>query len=257
MPNYQMPNTMTRIFYKNTACLSESQIVQYIQNVVSDEERFLIERHITECDVCYEAVQGMSKLGPNIDVKVTIDRLAHRLDERFVKKRTPLMRSPITYYSIAATALIILASTWYLSFRNPYRKLIADNCRPYPNTIPLVRDTKSATLLESALTQYELEDYRNAAELFQKLLSVEPGNMKGHFYAGVSYLMTEEPDKSIEEFKTVLRSTSEFSIEAKWYLAWAYLKNKDMDQAKHIFQGIADGQNAFSEQARNIIKELN
>ena len=259
MPNYQMLNTMARIFKQSASCLTQKQIIEYVQRVVSPEERFLIEHHLSDCDVCFEAVEGMEKLGPQADVRTPTDRIARQLDERFFKKRRAYLKSRWNYYySIAAAVLIGVGSAWVYVSQNPYRTLIAEYCKPYPNTIPLVRDARAASPLENAMMEYELENYGSSAKQLEQILAAEPGNLRAHFYAGMSYLMTDQTQKAITEFTSVSGSKSaELSTEAFWYLAWAYLKNKDILQAKILFDQMAAGQNEFSEQAKIVLKQLN
>jgi len=85
--------------------------------------------------------------------------------------------------------------------------------------------------LTNAMDKYDNKDYKSALKLFDELLATDPDNYDALFFAGVSSLCENNPDKAITYLKKVTAIyNGKYFEDSKWYLALAYIK-KDMKEA--------------------------
>ena len=78
-----------------------------------------------------------------------------------------------------------------------------------------------------------------------RLNAISVLSAKEIFLSGLAYLQTDDPAKAIYSFQMVLvdvnkERSSDLKDETEYYLALAYLKNRDFDQAIEIMNKIHD-----------------
>lgn len=112
--------------------------------------------------------------------------------------------------------------------------------------------------LERGMESYNKGDYQNAVLEFEKELAVNPSNERALFYASVSYLSIGKPDKTISGLNRLLQNpSSEFFDAAQWYLALAYVKQKDAESARQNLRQIQSNEKSrYRKQADELLKEL-
>jgi outer membrane protein assembly factor BamD (BamD/ComL family) len=91
-------------------------------------------------------------------------------------------------------------------------------------------------------------------------------SIKDVFLTGMSYLETNDLSKAISSFQVVIADVKEdkttvLKDAAEYYLAMAYLKNNDYDQAIELMNTIHDNsghlyKNMFSQKYINKVKRL-
>src|SRR4030095_13488592 len=168
----------------------------------------------------------------------------------------------IVRYSVAIAAsilLIFVCIEGYNFYRLSPDRLFAENYTVYELTT--IRDEIDST--ESKIVKvYREKNYAEVINIHKNsVLSV-----KDIFLTGMSYLETNELSKAISSYQVVIADvkddkTSGLKDAAEYYLALAYLKNSDYDQAIELMNTIHDNSShlytkKFSRKYINRVKRL-
>jgi predicted negative regulator of RcsB-dependent stress response len=172
-----------------------------------------------------------------------------------VKKFNKLQR--IIRYSVAVIAsvmLILFCIEGYKFYRLSPNKLFAEKYMTYDLAAPGTTESK----IEKAYRQ------KNYTEVI-KLNASSALSVKDVFLTGMAYLETNDLSRAISSFQVVLADikdkTSELKDAAEYYLALAYLKNNDYDQAIELMNAIHNNPShlytkKFSRKYINRVKRL-
>ncbi|MCI0613670.1 zf-HC2 domain-containing protein, partial [bacterium] len=136
-------------------CLSAEQLIGYCENKLPAQDRIAVEKHLVNCEICSDAVEGLAS-STNVDKsRHAIGSLNRELHKRYSKAPSE-KRTTRIYYAIAALVVIGLISIISLSQKNhSHKSLFVENFKPYPNIIPLVRGEEGDSLLQGAMVEYE------------------------------------------------------------------------------------------------------
>ena len=158
---------------------------------------------------------------------------------------------------VAASFIGVLIATYFFSVQqSSHETLFAENFEPYRNVIqPIVRGIVSDDLKTQAFTSYEKKEYKKAIQLFSEIQKTEMDSYYT-FYKANSFLALDNTNKAISSFIEYIDSEGEFKDKATWYLALAYLKDKQDEKAITIFQKISDSKSYNHEKALPLLKKL-
>jgi hypothetical protein len=169
-------------------------------------------------------------------------------DEGITKPITKLQPrfGNIFKYAIAASLLIFLGITWYdltLSSRL-YQEF-------YTSELESSRGKESGICPEEkAMNLYYQKNYQS----FLQTLDKQADSPCNNYYKGVAFLGLESSQKAVEYLsKATLSDEVIIKQKAEWYLALAYLKNKEADKSKLQLLKII---NTPEHQYRNLAKDL-
>ena len=167
----------------------------------------------------------------------------------------------IVHYSVTVAAsvlLIIVCIVGYNFYRLSSDRLFAENYSAYELTI---RDKNDNT--ESKIEKAYRE--KNYAEVI-KLNANSVLSIKDIFLTGMSFLESNDPARAISNFQVVIADVKDDKNSAlkdatEYYLALAYLKNNDYDQALELMNTIHDNSShlytkKFSRKYINKVKRL-
>jgi len=180
--------------------------------------------------------------------------------ETAVKKTSKVRR--IVRYGIPVAAsllLIIVCIEGYNFYRLSPGRLFTENYTTYELTTTGVDNDSIESKIEKA---YRQKDYKEVIKLnANSVLSV-----KDIFLTGISFLETNDPSKAISNFQVVIADLKDdksavLKNAADYYLALAYLKNNDYDQAIELMNVIHDNSShpykgKFSRKFINKVKRL-
>lgn len=153
--------------------------------------------------------------------------------------------------SFVGIVLISTFSVYYFSEKSS-SNIYSEYFQPYPNEVaPIVRGQNINTPITDALEAYEKEDYNLSAKLFENI-----SEDYALLYGGISNLEIGQSQKAIDQLKSLSLQNSNYQDAAEWYLALAYLKNKDKQKAIEMLEIIANKGNQFSKQAEKILEKL-
>jgi hypothetical protein len=177
-------------------------------------------------------------------------------DENQVFTKEEVITKPITKlqprfgnvlrYAIAASLLIFLGITWYdltLSSRL-YQEF-------YTSELESSRGKESGNCSDTkTLDLY----YEKSYQSFLQTLDKQADSPCNNYYKGVAFLGLESSQKAVEYLsKATLSDEVIIKQKAEWYLALAYLKNKEADKAKSQLLKIM---NTPEHQYANLAKDL-
>ena len=105
--------------------------------------------------------------------------------------------------------------------------------------------------------KYENQDYTAALDLFNQVILSNPGNMAGHFYAGVSLQETGRYRNAIKEYESVIENKDNlFTEQAEWYTGLCYLQTNEDKKAFKQFKKIAQGEGFYQQKAEAILRKM-
>lgn len=145
----------------------------------------------------------------------------------------------IVRYSVAVAAcvlFIVIAIEVYLFYRLSAFRLYKEKYSPFELNVAN-NDTLQSNTIEK---WYRVKDYKQIIKVNKKLALTDPEQM---FLAGMAYLETADLTKAINAFRLVntknrIYKTRVLQYETDYYLALAYLKNKDYDFAIELMRKI-------------------
>ncbi len=163
-------------------------------------------------------------------------------------------------WMVAASAILLIAAGWLsysTLFNTNYDNLYAANYKEYPNTVyAITRGDSIETLERKAFAAYDSGDYVHAINYFKNLTKNDNLDYVD-FYLAQVYLKSDSIQKSIVLFKKVIGSNKQFVEESNWYLALAYLKLEDINNAtKHLKMTVAK-YGYMKEEAKALLEVLN
>ncbi len=145
---------------------------------------------------------------------------------------------PVWAKAAAASATILLIGGYYYfdtEQTGPVDKFFMASFDPPPpvelNMSKL--DEEKAT----ALRYYDSGEYKKAIPLLEKVVKEDNKDSLKLYYLSLCYIAENKPQSAIPILKNMLYSTK--AHEPEWFLALAYLKNKDYDLAKQTFEEMA------------------
>ena len=239
------------------ACLTEEDIVRYLFHPLTKDERFRIEKHITDCDICYDALAGAKNFRSENDLKEYTGALHLAVEEKYVHYYPSIRRNRLVYYSVAALVLISFSSIGYWMLHEPHGRAADEFIRPYSNMIPLSRGENRQTLLEEAMAAYEAESYTEAKDKLDRFLKESPEHEAANLYCGICALLSGEAEAALPHFEKVSGSTDRrVSEAAQWYRALVYVKLDRIAEAKELLQTISQGGGYFSPSALELMKRI-
>ena len=152
----------------------------------------------------------------------------------------------IIRYSVAVTAsvlLIFICIEGYKFYRLSPGRLFAENYTAYEQIFTPAENDSTESKIEKA---YRAKDYSEVININKNsVLSV-----KDIFLTGMSYLETNDLSKAISSYQVVIADVKDdknpaLKDAAEYYLALAYLKNNDYDQAIELMNTIHDDSSHF------------
>lgn len=162
------------------------------------------------------------------------------------------------HLAAASFALILVAGgLYYILSNKPYstEKLVSKYYKP-AGPILQVRsvEVNADDALKEAFSFYQQNDYTNALKYFNSL----DNQITAKFYSGVCYIELEQYNKAINSFEYVINDQDNLFVEqAEWYLGLIYLMNNQKNQAMDQFKKISSSDSFYSAQAEEILKYLN
>ncbi len=206
-----------------------------------------------EASVQAEAVNTLSQIDQNAQ-----NGHSHQVHLSAPKKVIPLYLR----YAVAAVILAVIAIVlWPWTDRGTSaEKLYATYYQAFPDFENATRSgdaTGDFEMIRSrAYTAYNVQDYKEAIDLFNEIPDGYAKEMNDALYLGIAYLEESQWENAAAEFKRVADSDSEYAIEARWYLGLATLKTGDCMQARSIFTSLHNAGSDKSKESGEIADKL-
>jgi tetratricopeptide (TPR) repeat protein len=161
-------------------------------------------------------------------------------------------------YPIAATIVLLIGfSLWQIIANKSSFEIYTKFYSPYQTDISTRSGEQLADKIQLSYLLYQDGDYEASFEILKNYLAQNFNNKTAHFYYGMNALELQQYDIAISELKAVAEDLSTpFSIHAKWYLAMAYLKYDQEEEALKYLNQLASTQNIYRVKAVKILRML-
>lgn len=277
--------------HEEMPCLTFEQMLGYVEKTLAPAKRAGIEKHLTSCEFCSEALEGFAAFPEKARLRPMVESLNERIQARYTtetvseEKATPadkragafqsildsvregieMIVSALTTpsyglklaYGVAMVFFVGIVSVLYWGRETANEKLFAEYFQPYPNIASSVRGELTEGKLQDAMQQYDTGDFKAALAHLQEILAAEPGNATAQFYVGICYLQFKEAKKAISSLQKVITLQDQKLDEpARWYLALAYLWQNDVENARTTLNVIVASDRTYKEQAVNLLERL-
>ena len=133
-------------------------------------------------------------------------------------------------------------------FPPPENLILDENTRTGQVTAPAMDSLKkkAASLIRVLNKQFQERKYSEAFSTLDSIKNIDPAhhfikNKGWHFSKGMLYLVTDQPAPAISSFKLANKNVDWDDVQ--WYMAAAYVKMKNYDEAKNILKILSDGNN--------------
>ncbi len=252
----------------------------YQFNLLREEEKLSVEAHILECDACFEEIY---RLGPFIEIieempefflsalqpkesfymrmikslKQSVHTLTHQfnllLSEIAEWWKKPAIKILVSVTAIAMLLIILLP---FGSKRYSDLAIIDDNASYIAFKLRgLVKQfTPTQNLYDQGMEFYQEKNYSKAIDKLSTYVRRKKKNAYGHFYLGVSLLLTDKYKKGIDHLNSASKLCEEQGKEillekCNWYLGNAYLKTNNVEKALEEFRNVVAIGGEFKEDA--------
>jgi tetratricopeptide (TPR) repeat protein len=219
-------------------------LVQYLDSELSTEEKLRVENELKNNTAMQQELQNLilakdavKTYGVKQKVATIHKQMMSEMATTAMPKKTGIVRS-IARISmrIAASVLIIMLGLGIYQYATiSPDKLFAENYQPY--ALSVSRGAADTDAMEKA---YQQKDY---AAVINQFAALPEAGQKENFFAGQSYLASNNYAKAVECFKkvaalNVAENKNIFKDDAEYYLALSYLKNNEFRFAYPIFINI-------------------
>ena len=250
------PKIYNNIF-ESTDCLSYKQLLAYAENTLSSVEKHTIEKHLIDCPLCSDAIDGLLQRNNIKETEEIIDNLNNNISKNLINKNSASTWKRYIY-NIAAALLIGVGYLYFNHLSLSDSHIIFNNYfEAHPNTIPILRGDTITNDLQLAMIEYEKNNNETALYYLQKELTKNIDHPEANFYTGIIYLCLANPTKAISFLNHLQElDTEKFINETYWYLGLAHLLNENINLAEVQFKHLIQTENRYTEISKKIIHQL-
>ena len=164
----------------------------------------------------------------------------------------------IVFASVAASLILLLGIAGLVSRQSSHDELYQKYYTAYQTTgINRSASLTTDQALSEALQKFDNQDYENALNLLQQVVSRDQNNMVGHFYAGQSLQETGKYQNAIRQYETVKTNKDNLFVEqADWYIGLCYLQTNEDKKAFNQFKEIAKKEGFYQQKAQAILRKM-
>jgi hypothetical protein len=102
--------------YSTSECLSEKMLFDYIDNKLSQKNRHLIEKHLLDCELCSDALEGLELVKDRARIGVIKDTINKRLISTEIKQESKVISFNYKIaFSIAATIALLVVGVFFFN----------------------------------------------------------------------------------------------------------------------------------------------
>lgn len=237
-----MFKTTKSVDFKNIEMDRETLITQFLNNSLSDKDKKVFDT-LLETDVEFAKEVAFQQSLQKVIAKEEYTTLKTHLQSLEKSNKATGYKK----WLVAASIVLLLGFTglWFLNsdVSVSSQELYAQNFEPYRNVIkPIVRGGMADTLETMAFTAYETKNYDKALTLFDKMLEENDSEITKFYKANV-LLQLDKAEEAIAIFKQNMNLKEDWKSKNSWYLAMAYLKIDDVENAKKQLETLENNQN--------------
>lgn len=247
--------------------MNKEDLKKYLNQELSNKEQNAFEQKMSDNLFLDEATEGLQEWKDAS--KKTVEELETSLNNQIdavansksneIKKvvRMPIFR--IIGIAAGIIGILFFTLTYLHNQRMSSDNLYEDYFKVLTHPDGTVRGEDSAveqSNTEKAIVYYEQENYKKAIYHYKEAVAENPSNDKNQLFLGISYLANYEPEEAIKTFTTYDFSNSKYIYDRDWYLALAYLKTKDLQNSKILFERLSKEDSYYQNSSKDILKSL-
>lgn len=251
----------------------QNQIERYLLREMAEEEERNFTARVNSDDSLKREVEltaliigATKKVGEKSDLS-EIEALKNVTSadiERLTRRKKNISAPKIIYWAVSSAAVILLAVVLNHSYQQNRQatRLFAAYYQPFEDDLGTHRGSSDisaadADLLAKGLEFYNEKKYAEALGLFNQVS--EKNQPSVVVYQAVCLLETDKAKQAAELLQTAISENGEgweYYQDAEWYLALAYIKAKQMKEAKVVFKQIVDNGRVYAEKAGEFLQRL-
>jgi|ERR1035437_6729498 tetratricopeptide (TPR) repeat protein len=159
--------------FEHTDCISEEMLTKYVSGNLSPAEKHEVEKHLIDCEMCSDAVEGLQMMGSKNKISGITSELNQKIQIRVEKKKEfkiIFLRQYRTQLAVAASIIVVIGLVWF--FRSNMRemdsasseKIFADKFEPPPSEKQAEEKETAVAAKEQSGKEQIPADINNAAE---------------------------------------------------------------------------------------------
>lgn len=167
-------------------------------------------------------------------------------------------RFSLSWYHIAAAALVLLLPIWLLLNRAPdSRSLLEQKFEPYPDVLSVRTSRPSLdSLVEMGMNHYNLQEYGSAIQAFSEFRKKDSHRHEVNFYLAMSYMGQKEAKLALPLLLQIPQGNA-FREASDWYLAMAYAwEGQGQEAQKKLRQMSRNPQHSYQEKAQDLLQNF-
>jgi len=258
--------------------LTEQELIRkYLDNELTQEEEIMVAERYEKDAEFRDALDGMemmsgsefseimSTISDEIDTKINAAAGSGEvveISDSGAGSSNVFRLQSVRRMAIAASVVLLmfLGGTIVMNqIKSPIDKLVASNfeAKPYPDLILRGEAEDLSELEKVAIREYNAENYEVSVKHFSNLSIQYPDIQKYGLFLGISHMSLSDYTAAVETLLAVKAQGDGFSDDIDWYLGLSYLKLKQADKAKPLFERLAaNDQSYYSAAAEEIATKL-
>jgi len=111
-------NKVNNVF-EHTDCLSDDMLVKYVSGKLSPAEKHKVEKHLVDCEMCSDTVEGLSTISDKNKIPEITSELNQKIQNKVEKKKevkVVFIQQYRTQLAVAASIFLVIGLVWF--FRN-------------------------------------------------------------------------------------------------------------------------------------------
>jgi len=162
-------------------------------------------------------------------------------------------------YAAAIFLALLLFSTLYFALRPGSNEVLYDKYYARYESPGNVRAVVNSgnTLMENAIASYTAKEYEKAIGYLEQVISAEQGDMETVFMHGMANMEVNNYPVASGSFTRVIEHNDNLYLEdAAWYLGLCYMMTDETDKAVQQFRSIAASKSRYHKEAAKLARRL-
>ena len=227
--------------------LPDNDLVRYLDGEMTEGERLEFQEKLQNDSELQERLEAMATATEAVKYYGIAQQVAlvHKKVRPSVSKKAESVkvvpiRRYVRYSLAVAASLLFIVMAWqgYNFFSLSHEEVYSEGFVDF--NLPTTRSDE-ADDTTAIVSLYKSNNYDSLVKLERK---VHADTDREYLLTGLAHLKLEDPFSAIEPLETVVAmQKSSYRQDAEYYLAMAYLKNRDYDKALELMQVIQNNPN--------------
>jgi hypothetical protein len=241
---------------------NEERILKYLDGLMEPGEKLSFEQELAANPSLREATESLRLSINAVQLMGTRERVAS-IHNQMINEVSPGRRKAkvvplrkMMQFAIGAAAGIILSLLGYFGYKIYHlspESLYNESYVAYDPSSVTRGDTPAPTEIQRL---YSAQDHQSV--ISQTKGNEESLSPKDRLMVAIAYLETDQPEPAIKRLEQLSKEENNYKPDAEYYLALAYLKNKDYDKSIALMRSIHENPSHIYQQqfSRQYIRKV-